>query len=277
MLIDYHIHNHFSSDSKQSTTDILKRAAELDLDEICITNHVETFPPAGGEGTFDYQEAIDRFTKVKEDIDKTQKEHPNIKIKFGIELEYVEGWMPGIKKLVDKMGFDYMIGSIHEIDEYLVSSSQFCREFYEKYPEEHTYKRYFEAMYKLVGWGHFSAVGHFDICKKGGVEFYGPFKPKKYKDQIIPILKLMKEKGIGIELNTSGLRYDCNEIFPHPDILKWCVEIGVEHYTIGSDGHRIEEVGKDLNKALALAKEIGIKTLSTYSKGKPTKFLISDS
>ena len=128
----------------------------------------------------------------------------------------------------------------------------------------------------MVKWGKFSVVGHFDMCKKGGVNFYGTFEPEKHKDSIIPILKLMKEKGIGIELNTSGLRYDCKEIFPHPTILKWCKEVGVEHYTISSDAHLTEDVGKDLDKALALLKDVGIETISTYEKGVPTKFLILD-
>ncbi len=274
MLIDYHVHNHFSSDSESETRKLAEKAIELGIQEICLTNHVETFPPNGGKGSFDYKEAINRFTEVKKDIEETQKEFPNLPIKFGVELEYVEEWMDEMKRFVNDMDFDFMIGSVHEVENSLVSSSKYCHEFYKNNPESYTYTKYFEYLYRMVEWGQFSVVGHFDICKKGGINFYGPFEPKKYKDKIIPILKLMKEKGIGIELNASGLKYDCKEIFPHPDILKWCVEIGVQHYTIGSDGH--STVGKDLNEALTLAKEVGIKTLSTYEKGVPTKFQISE-
>ena len=87
MLIDYHLHNHFSSDSEANTKEIAQKATSLGIDEICLTNHVETFPVGGGAGSFSYEEASTRFAKVKEDLQKTQKGFPNLKIKFGIELE----------------------------------------------------------------------------------------------------------------------------------------------------------------------------------------------
>jgi histidinol-phosphatase (PHP family) len=270
LLIDYHLHNHFSCDSESKTADIVKRAIELGIREICITNHVETFPPKGGRGSFSYKEAFKRFAEIKKDLEEAQKELPELSIKFGIELEYVEEWMDEMSRFVNDMDFDFLIGSVHEVDKANISSSDLCGKLYKRVDEKYAYSKYFDNLYKMIEWGNFSVVGHFDVFKKGGINYYGPFQPEKYKDQIIPILKLMKEKGIGIELNTSGLGYPCNEIFPHPDILKWCLKVGVEHYTIGSDGHTIEEVGQNLDKALTLLKDVRIKTISTYEKGVPT-------
>ncbi|MBU0577160.1 histidinol-phosphatase [Patescibacteria group bacterium] len=274
MIIDYHLHNHFSCDSESETSDIAKKAIKLGIQEVCITNHVETFDPETGDGLFSYEEATSRFTKVKKEIEETQKNFPNLPIKFGVELEYVKPWMSDMKRFVDAMDFDFMIGSVHAVDGVIISSSELSSELYEKVTEQYSYSKYFENLYKMVEWGSFSAVGHFDICKKGGYKFYGPFNPQKYKNQITDVLELMKKKGIGIELNTRYMHKDCNEIFPHPDILKWCVEIGVEHYTIGSDAHTAEEVGQNFEEALTIAKEAGITSLSTYEKQRPTKHKI---
>ncbi|MBN2087886.1 histidinol-phosphatase [Candidatus Peregrinibacteria bacterium] len=274
MKIDYHTHNHFSVDSSQSTIDLIEHAIKMGIDEICITNHIETFPQDGGTGIFTYEEAFERFTQVKKEIDDIQKDFPNIKIKFGAELEYIEEWMPEMKRLVDDIDFDFLIGSVHVVDEVVISNTELSQELYKKVDEEHTYSRYFEQMFKMVEWGNFSVVGHFDVCKKGGTDIYGPFNPEKHKKQIIPILELMKQKGIGIELNTSGLRSNCKEIYPHTDILKWCKEIGIEHYTTGSDGHETKDIGWNIDKAMEILKEIGIKTISTYEKRIPTKFEI---
>jgi len=274
MLIDYHLHNHFSADSESETADIAKKAVELGINEICVTNHVENFDPKTGAGDFSYREAMSRFKKIKKEIGETQKKFPDLPIKFGIELEYVPRWMNEMKKFINDTGFDFLIGSVHEVDDVIVSSSDLCRGLYEKTDEEHAYGRYFDLLFEMVNWGQFSVVGHFDICKKGGMQFYGSFRPQKYKDKIMEILKLIKQKGIGIELNTSGLRYDCREIFPHPDILKWAVGTGIEHFTLGSDAHKAEDVGKGLNEALAIAKETGIKNLSTYKNRIPTQFNI---
>ena len=274
MLIDYHLHNRFSSDSKLKTDEIAARAMELGISEICLTNHVETFDPATGDGIFVYDEAVKRFRKIKTDINDARKRLSRLPIKFGVELEYKEPWMDDMKRFVEKMDLDFMICSVHEIDGVIISSSDFCAQLYEKVDEKYAYTKYFDLLLKAVEWGHFSVIGHFDICKKGGVKFYGPFNPKKYKDRITAILTLVKQKGLGIELNTRCLHEKCNELFPHPDILKWAVEIGVEHFTLGSDGHKLDEVGTGLDEALAIAKDVGIKSISTYEKRVPKKFRI---
>ena len=274
MLIDYHLHNFFSSDSKLTLEEIAKREMELGVSEICLTNHVETFDPKTGEGVFSYEEAMTRFGKIKSYIDETQKQFPKFPIKFGVELEYKEPWMDDMKRFVQNTDFDFMICSVHEVDEVIISSCDFCSRLYEKVDEAYAYTKYFDLLFETVKWGHFSVIGHFDICKKGGYQFYGPFDPKKYKDQITAILFLMKQKGLGIELNTRSMHKRCNEIFPHPDILKWAVEIGVEHFTLGSDAHKLKEVGTDLEEALAIAKDVGIKSISTYTKRVPTKHKI---
>ena len=274
MIIDYHLHNHFSSDSKLKLEDIAVKEIGLGVSEICITNHVETFDPVTGDGIFVYEEAVERFPKIRSDINEVQKKFPKLPIKFGVELEYIEPYMDDMKRFVEEMDFDFTLCSVHVVDDVVISSSDLCVKLYEKVSEDYAYTKYFDAMLKNVEWGHFNAVGHFDICKKGGYKFYGPFQPKKYKNQIIPILNLMKQKGIGLELNTRCLYEKCKELFPHPDILKWAVEIGIENFTLGSDGHKIEEVGTGLNEALAIAKDVGIKSISTYEKRVATKFRI---
>jgi histidinol-phosphatase (PHP family) len=274
MLIDYHIHNRFSSDSKMTTEEIAKKEMSLGVSEICITNHVETFHPVTGDGIFIYDEAVERFSKIKPDIRKAQKKFPKLPIKFGVELEYLEPHMDDMRRFVEKMDFDFMICSVHVVDKVVISSSDLCGQLYEKVDENYAYTKYFDLLLKTVEWGYFSVIGHFDICKKGGYEFYGPFNPKKYKDRIMAILKTAKQKGIGIELNTKCLHEHCKELFPNPDILKWALDIGIENFTLGSDGHKIDHVGEGLSEALAIAKDVGIKSISTYEKRVPTKFKI---
>ena len=271
MLIDYHIHNHFSPDSKADTVEIAKQALERGIQEICITNHVECFNEEGGGETFTIKEATKRFTAIQKEIKEVQKQFPNLPILFGAELEYVKEWMPEMKQFVHAMDFDFLIGSIHIVDGVVISGHEFADDLYGKVTEKYAYDRYFELMYKLVEWGEFDVVGHFDINKKYGCKFYGPFQPQKYKNQIMPILQLMKTKGIGIELNTVCIHDKCQDLFPHPDILKWCIEIGIEHYTISSDAHEAKKVSQYVNEGLAIAKEIGIPSISTYRKRKPTK------
>ena len=277
MLIDYHIHNHFSPDSETDTVEIVKREKSLGIKDICITNHSEGFTEGEDEaGIFDYEDAMKHFRAAKDEIDNIRPQFPDMNIGFGVETQYQEGFMDDLERFVKNSPFDFVLGSIHILENVVISGGKHAGDFFEKKDEEKAYTMYFEDMLKLIEWGNFDAVAHFDIIKKYGHEHYGPFQPTKYKPIIQKILQLMKNKGIGIELNTACLYQRCKEIFPHPDILKWCLEIGIENYTLGSDAHELEIAGTYIHEAHAIAKEIGIPEISTYEKRKPTTFQISD-
>jgi histidinol-phosphatase (PHP family) len=270
MKIDYHLHNHFSPDSEEDTRKIVWKASEKGIREICITNHAELHDKRTGKSVFDAREAEQRFKAIKSEIDEIQKEFPEIRIGFGSELEYVEGRMAKLASFVNNTDFDFVLGSVHIVNDVIISSYKYADKFFSKTDECTAYGAYFDLLLKLVRWGHFDAVAHFDINKKYGHKFYGPFKPEKYKDQIIGILTVMAKKGIGLELNTNCIKDKCHEIFPHPAILRWALDAGVSHFTFGSDAHHKKDVGQNFDEAIKIAKEAGIKAISTYTKRKPT-------
>lgn len=275
MLIDYHIHNHFSPDSNASTEAIIQKTLKEGLSAICITNHGETF--ANGEGTPGtvQPDAIKRFQKAKQEIEGYQKKYPDLQIGFGGEIQYEDNMNP-VTELVEKTPFDFILGSIHNLDDINISGHIHSDQFFEGQTEEQAYNRYFKEMMKLIEWGRIDAVAHFDIIKKYGHKYYGPFKPEKYKTTLTAILQKMKEKNIGMELNTGSMHKRCHELFPHPTILKWCLEIGIENFTLGSDAHEPSQIARHFDEALEIAKEVGIQTLSTYKNRKPKTFQISE-
>jgi histidinol-phosphatase (PHP family) len=245
------------------------------IKEVCIANHIEWFNKGQGDvGSFTLEEAKHRFNSAMNEIRHLRKEYPDIKIKFGCELEYLPEWMDDIKKLVASVPFDCVLGSVHIIDGVVISSDKKLEGIFEKNTEETIYTKYFKQLLLLIDWVDFDIVAHFDVIKKYGITFYGPFKPIKYKPIIMEALRLMAQKGIGIELNTGSLHRHCHELFPHPDILKWAVEAGVGHFTLASDSHKPAQAGKNIAQALEYAKDAGIKTLSTYTKRKPKKHVI---
>lgn len=270
MLVDYHLHNHFSPDSNEDTRKIVMQALERGVQELCLTNHVERHDKKTGEAIFDSHEAQVRFKKIKEELTTVQKEYPQIALKFGAELEYVQIHMDQLAEFVKNTPFDFILGSVHIVQGVIIASHLFADEFYGQRDEKTAYGAYFEALEKMVKWGHFDVVAHFDICKKSGYKFYGPFVPQKYKEQIVSILELMKKKNIGLEINTKCLDNKCEEVFPHPTILKWAVEVGIEHFTVSSDAHKAPLVSKYIKEALEVAKSVGIKGVSTYSQRVPT-------
>jgi len=271
MLIDYHLHNHFSPDSEADTASLLKEEHGHGVRHVCLTNHAEWFDKKDEmAGVFIPIEAETRFEEVQKELKALRPRFPDIDIRFGVELQYQPEAMEALAHFVKKTPFDFILGSVHIIDGVLISGGKHAAEAFRPMKEEVAYTHYFDSVLKLVEWGHFDVVAHFDICKKFGHLHYGPFKPEKYKTQILKILKAMKSKGIGMELNAGSLRKNCHELFPHPTILKWCLEVGIEDFTFGSDAHEIHRAGAYLPEVLAIAKGVGIKTVSTYKLRQPT-------
>ncbi len=264
MLIDYHLHNRFSPDSEELTEKIIEQAIEKGMKSICITNHAEWHGEGAELSTFDLDEAIERFKNIKDELDTLRPNYPEIDIRFGVELEYYEGRMDELTQFVEQVPLDFVLGSVHIVKDTVIASTKFAHTLYKQLTEEEAYHTYFDQMEKLIEWGHFDVVAHFDVFKKAGIDFYGPFDPVKYKSRIIPILKKMKDKGIGLELNTKCLESKCQEISPHSQILKWAVEVGIKNYTLSSDAHKAKNVSVNIKKAAEIAKEVGIEAVSTY-------------
>ncbi len=61
---------------------------------------------------------------------------------------------------------------------------------------------------------------------------------------------------VAIELNSSGLRKACREIYPSPKIVRLARDKGVA-ITFGSDAHAPTEVGMNFAEALQLARSAG--------------------
>ena len=73
-----------------------------------------------------------------------------------------------------------------------------------------------------------------------------------YQDIIDEILKLIINKNIKLEINTSNLAKGFHFTNPHTDIIKRYQELGGEYVTVGSDAHKAQNIGYGFD----IAKEI---------------------
>jgi histidinol-phosphatase (PHP family) len=272
MLIDYHLHNQFSPDGHASTVELLEAERKNGIRHVCFTNHAEWFEKKEEvAGAFIPMEAEARFGEVQKELEASRPRFPDMDIRFGAEIQYQKKHMGDLAKFIEATPFDFILGSVHIIDGILISGGRHAGEAFGAMDEETAFSHYFDDMLKLVEWGHFSAVAHFDICKKFGHLYYGPFKPAKFKPQILKILKAMESRGIGLELNAGSLHKNCKELFPHPQILTWALEAGIQDFTFGSDAHEVARAGTYIKEVWEIAKEVGINTISTYDQRKPTR------
>jgi HisJ family histidinol phosphate phosphatase len=99
------------------------------------------------------------------------------------------------------------------------------------------YGSYFETTKEMLDWGGFDVVAHLDMAKRFGVKYYGPFDAKPFESQIRGLLETMVSKGLGLEVNTSGVVQAPAEPYPSLGVLKLAKDTHVATVTIGTDSH----------------------------------------
>lgn len=271
MFADYHVHTEFSDDSTYSMEQVLKDAIEMKMDEICFTDHVDY----GIKDDWDSGKPIryrgkDPFANVdypvyEARIKELQKQYEKqISIKMGMEFGIQTHTIPKYEALFQKYPFDFIILSIHQVEDKEFWTQDFQRG---KSQEEYN-RRYYEEMLDVVkGYQNYSVLGHMDLITRYDENGIYPFK--EVEPIISEILKIVIQNGRGIELNTSYHRYGLKDTTPSIDILKRYRELGGEILTIGSDSHCPEQLGTYIESAGQLLKSLGFCYFCTYDKMQP--------
>ena len=271
MFCDYHTHTVFSSDSMYPMEDCIKDAISLGIEEICFTDHVDY----GIKDDWDdlrNNKATKKYFNVDydkyfSDLETLREKYKNqITIKNGLEFGIQKYNIEKYNKLFEKYPLDFIILSVHQIDD-----KEFWNHSYQDgKTEKEYYEDYFNEIYYLVqNYSNYCVLGHLDMMKRyDEKDGYNPFVENK--EIITKILKRVIADGKGIELNTSSIKYKLDDLMPSKDILKLYLELGGEVLTIGSDSHckkdltnsHIEELKQEL-------RDIGFKKFCTFEKMKP--------
>jgi histidinol-phosphatase (PHP family) len=264
MLIDYHTHHVRCGHASGELEEYVKRGIEIGLTQLGLSDHMPLLhvdPAAYFSGMAMPKEELPLY--VEECLSLKEKYKGQIDIRVGLEGDYIEGYEPEIKAIVQAYPWDYVIGSVHFLGEWDISDFRQLdgwngRDIYE------VYTQYYDAVKKAAKTGFYDYIGHIDVIKRFGYKpIQDPWELEK------AALDTVKECGLAIELNASGLRMPCEEMFPSRRMLEYCQKIGIP-LTIGSDAHQPERLGQYLDQAAVLLKEIGCNEIATFSARKRT-------
>ncbi|MGF7185110.1 histidinol-phosphatase (PHP family) [Desulfitispora alkaliphila] len=244
MIVDYHVHGLAHGEFKHTLEDIkpfVETAIKRGVGELGFTEH-------------------DRFfNEIDFDLYETLREmFPQVKIRMGLEVDFRNGSEQEILKQMEKYNFDYIIGSVHEINRWPFDNADFMDE-YHKWEEEKLYESYFQIISDMAATGQFQVVGHLDLIK-----VFGYRSRKDVLEYVEPVLKVIKKSNMAVEINTNGWHKPVKEVYPEEKILRACFSHGIP-ITTSSDAHRPEQVGRDIDKAIQIAKSIGYKEVATFS------------
>jgi len=238
MIFDSHVHSIISFDSEMGFDEAIKAAHKKGLG-ITFTEHVDF-----QEGfVFDFNEYPHSYRHLRSDS-----------VLLGVEVGLAPAFLEQNKKLGD---YDFVIGSVHSVDGI---------DFYHDFPEDvHGFIcRYLNYACEMVEDCFFDSFGHIDYIAR-----YNPMTPDKYNpdsaglfkfenfpNEFDRLLKIIAEKGIAIEINTSY--FDKINSFP---IYKRFAQLGGRYCTLGSDSHTTDTIGKFIPEAKKIADEAGLEVV----------------
>jgi len=236
--------------------ELAAQAVQLGLKEIGFSDH----SPMPRDDFDDWRMRSAELDHYVAKVELARRQHPDLVIKLALEVDYLPGYEDWIRDLAARHPWDYFIGSVHYVSEsWAIDSPYKLSEWKTRDPLE-VWTAYFERLTMAVKSGLFDIVGHADLCKKFC------FYPKQDVTHLfVGFLDAVQQQGIAVELNTSGLRKDCREIYPSARFLGLAAERKIP-ITFGSDAHAPGEVGMDFAAALKQAREAGYTHWQRFTK-----------
>ncbi len=253
MLLDYHMHTPLCKHAEGAPEEYAQRAVDVGLGEIGFSDH----SPMPAHYDPDWRMSVEEFPGYVESVLRVREEFPQLVVRLGLEADYFPGTEDFVYNVTGEFDFDYVIGSVHYIDDWGFDNAANKARF-ESCDLYEVYAQYFDRVARLAKTRLFDILGHPDVVKKFG------FRPDRaYDDLLRGALEAVKAAGMALDVNTSGLRYPCREIYPSRRMLEMAREMEIP-VTLGADAHKAEHVGAGFDEAVKLLRSVGYSTLARY-------------
>lgn len=244
-MYDFHIHSRVSFDGHDTGEALARAALDAGLEEICFTDHID-YDPRGTMGDMAFDTAAYNAEYDALGIS-------GLKIRRGMEFGMTRDNVSQFRKDLKRREFDFVLGSIHFVDELDVYFEPFW-EGKTIWQAEHRCLEETLACVQLHS--DFDVLAHLTyIGKTMAHPSPRPVPYEAHRELIDEILRVLAAKGKGLELNTSGLDR-CGGFLPTADYFRRFRELGGEIVTVGSDAHRTDRVGQYSQEACELLKSI---------------------
>lgn len=260
-FVDYHTHSTFSCDAQDTLDAMCLQAMKIGLEEIAFTEHAD-FEHL--DSCYRYLEPAAYFRAIES---ARERYGDRLTIRAGVEVGEPHRYPDETAQLLNKFPFDFVLGSLHWVNEYPCFSSK----FFEGRPAKEAWRSYFEELVQMCEAGDFDVLGHLDLPKR----HVNAFDPEPYADLIRDALQHLIQRGIGLEINCSGLRYPMREPLPGSKVVQWYRELGGDLLTVGTDAHKTSHLGGGFEHALGMAREAGFSAITLFHQRQPQRTAIS--
>jgi histidinol-phosphatase (PHP family) len=232
-----------------------------------ITEHA---PPI--EDRFLYPEEIDagfnsqtlyhRFDRYIASCRKLQRKYAGtLQIYVAFETEYYSGSIPFIGDLIRRFEPDYVVGSVHHIDDIGFDNSPgaYARAVSAAGGIEALYCRYFDAQHRMLTELRPRVVGHFDLIRLYDPDYVVHLERPAVREKVRRNLELIRHLNSIMDINARAIAKGGSEPYPTRSILKQAVELGIP-LVPGDDSHGVDTVGLHIDQVIEHLADAGADT-----------------
>ncbi|KAG6003634.1 hypothetical protein E4U21_001837 [Claviceps maximensis] len=198
-----------------------------------------------------------------------QKYAPKIHILIAFEAEFIRPSYAPLVKALAYPPIDYFIGSVHHVHSIPIDYSP------ARYAdavtasdssEERLHEAYYDLQHEMLLALRPRVVGHFDLIRLLSSD---PGRdPRSWEGvwrRIVRNLKLVKEQGGWLELNTAALRKGLEEPYPGRVIAEEWINLDGK-FTMSDDSHGIAHLATNYPRGIAYLASLGVQTLWTFER-----------
>jgi histidinol-phosphatase (PHP family) len=264
MLTDYHLH--LRPDDPDATPEryftdenvdlYLDAARQAGIEELGVSEHVYRFREALGIGRHPLWEEL-----ARDDLADYCTFVRTTPLRLGIEVDFIAGAEDRIESLLDGRDFDYVVGSVHQMDGGRMVDHAGWDVWEGEGDADRVWHRYFALLANAARSGLFDVLAHPDLVKMWGPERPWPDRDPRFHYE--PAVEAIAESGIAVELSTAGLRKPVGEIYPSRELCEMCVEAGAA-FALSSDAHAPDQVGYQYGRAVDLLRELGVEEICVF-------------
>ncbi|MEM1085529.1 MAG: histidinol-phosphatase HisJ family protein [Verrucomicrobiota bacterium] len=260
MPADYHSHTPLCHHAEGEPEEYVDAAIGAGLSEYGISDHA----PARPEPYDDWRMLESDLPVYWDWIERARtRAAGTLPIRAGMECDWLKGCEGWIEDLAGRYPWDYLIGSVHYLDDWDFDNPKWLGRWSES-DVEAVWKHYWETYTRMAESRLFDILGHPDLVKKFAYRPDGDLG-RFYE----PVIEAIAASGKAIELNTAGWHKPCAEAYPEPRFLEMARSAGVP-LVISSDAHAPAEVARDFPKAIELARAAGYTETLRFEGRRPT-------
>ena len=164
MLTSYHNHTKWS-DGKPTIAEQIEAAKGFRLDEIGISDHFTLTP---SKEPVSWSMPINKIGDYVDELLEAKKNTKGIEVRVGLEADFFPETVKQLKEIVAKYPFDYIIGSVHFVDNFPIDESAQNWDSLAKFQRDEVWRDYWVRIKQMAESRVFDFAAHIDLPKRFG-------------------------------------------------------------------------------------------------------------